>query len=179
VASVGRLEDQKGVERLLDAAASVVERCPQVKIAIVGEGSLRPSLEESVERLGLVDHVTFTGWLSSIGAVMAAIDVMAIPSRWEAFGIVNLEAMAAETPIVGFAVEGIPEVVEDEVTGLLVPSGDIDALAEALVLLADDPLLREQLGLAGRRRLEAEFLPEKMVVQHVELYEWLVGASTR
>jgi glycosyltransferase involved in cell wall biosynthesis len=179
VALVGRLEEQKGVEYLLDAAVSVVERSPQVKIAIVGEGSLRPALEERARRLSVEEHVTFTGWLSSIGTVMAATDVMAIPSRWEAFGIVNLEAMAAETPIVGFAVEGIPEVVDDEVTGLLVPSGDVAALADALVRLADDPLLRKQFGSAGRRRLEAQFLPEKMVSKHAELFEKLVGVAEK
>ena len=117
----------------------------------------------------------FTGWLQSIGAVMSATDIMAIPSRWEAFGIVNLEAMAASKPIVGFAVEGIPEVVEDGVTGLLAKPGDVHELASHLVALIDDPPLRALMGAAGRRRLEDRFLSQQMVDSHEALFDRLLS----
>jgi glycosyltransferase involved in cell wall biosynthesis len=170
---VGRLEEQKGVELLLQAVPSVVARCPHARIVIVGDGSLRADLEQSTRDLAITDVVRFTGWMSQAGAVMTAIDIMAIPSRWEAFGIVNLEAMAASRPIVGFAVEGIPEVVDDGVTGLLVDAGDVTALADALCQLLESPTRRADLGAAGRARLESHFMPDAMSRAHEELYRRL------
>lgn len=180
VALVGRLEDQKGVEYLIDAAPAIVRECPHTRIAIVGDGSRRTQLEERAHRLGVADRITFTGWLASIGLVMSAADIMAIPSRWEAFGIVNLEAMAASTPIAGFAVEGIPEVVVNDITGLLSPAADVESFGRSVIRLIGDPVLRTKMGEAGRRRFETCFLPEFMVAQHEDLFERLAldGART-
>jgi glycosyltransferase involved in cell wall biosynthesis len=106
---------------------------------------------------------------------MRAVDVLALPSRWEAFGIVNLEAMAAARPVVGFAVEGIPEVVVHDETGLLSPAGAVDALARDLVRVLTDPELSARLGAAGRRRFVERFTPERMVQGHIELYDQLLA----
>jgi glycosyltransferase involved in cell wall biosynthesis len=134
-------------------------------------------VEQQAAELGVADRVHVTGWRHDLADVMRSIDVLALPSRWEAFGIVNLEAMAAAKPVVGFAVEGIPEVVAHGVTGLLSSPGDRDGLLRDLVRVLTDPELAARLGQAGRRRFAELFPPERMVQAHVELYEELLQAA--
>ena len=171
VALVGRIEDQKGVDHLLAAAPAVVEAVPQVHFVVVGDGSRRAESERQARELGLADRVHFTGWRHDLAAILRGIDVLAVPSRWEAFGIVNLEAMSAAKPVVAFAVEGIPEVVLDGVTGLLCPAGDRECLARSLVRVLTDPELAARLGRAGFHRFQDSFSPRRMVDAHVALYE--------
>lgn len=173
VGLVGRLERQKGVEFFIDAARAL-QRREGTRFVVVGDGSLRGDLEE---RSGPDQVVEFLGWERNVAAVMHSLDVLAIPSRWEAFGIVNLEAMLAEVPVVGSRVEGITEVVEDGVTGLLVSVGDVDALGGALDSLISDADRRVRMGHAGRRRCLDQFLPENMVGEHEVLYRRLVRES--
>src|SRR5215218_1189201 len=111
IALVGRIEDQKGVDLLIRAVPTVVAQVPRAHVLVVGDGTRRAAAEALGEELGVADRVHFTGWRHDLADVMRAVEVLALPSRWEAFGIVNLEAMAAARPVVGFAVEGIPEVV--------------------------------------------------------------------
>jgi glycosyltransferase involved in cell wall biosynthesis len=177
IALVGRIEDQKGVDLLIRAVPSVLEQVPRVAVVVVGDGTRRAEAEALSAELGVADHVRFAGWRHDLADVMRAVDVLALPSRWEAFGIVNLEAMAAAKPVVGFAVEGIPEVVVHGETGLLSPAGDVDALARDLVRVLADPELAARLGAAGRRRFLGQFTPERMVQAHVELYERLLSPA--
>jgi len=109
-----------------------------------------------------------------VPALMYAIDVFAMPSIWEGFGLVLLEAMAAARPVVASRVATIPEVVVDGETGLLVRPGDPQALAEALAQLAEDPALARQFGEAGRQRLRTNFSIEKMVGDTELLYRELL-----
>jgi glycosyltransferase involved in cell wall biosynthesis len=176
VALVGRVEDQKGVDHLVRAARSVTAQVPAAHVVVVGDGTRRAEMERLAADLDLADRVHFTGWRHDLTDVMRAIDVLALPSRWEAFGIVNLEAMAAAKPVVGFAVEGIPEVVVHGETGLLSPAGDEEELARDLVRVLTDPDLAVRLGAAGRRRFLERFAPEQMVQAHVELYDRLLAA---
>jgi glycosyltransferase involved in cell wall biosynthesis len=177
IALVGRLEDQKGVDLLVRAVPTVVAQVPRAHVLVVGDGTRRAEAEALAAELGVADRVHFTGWRHDLADVMRAVEVLALPSRWEAFGIVNLEAMAAAKPVVGFAVEGIPEVVVHGETGLLSPAGDVDALARDLVRVLTDPSLAVRLGEAGRRRFVEHFTPERMAQAHVELYERLVTAG--
>ncbi|WP_448621626.1 glycosyltransferase family 4 protein [Geodermatophilus sp. URMC 65] len=179
VALVGRIEEQKGVDHLVRAAVPVVARVPEAHFVVVGDGTRRPEMERLAAELGVADRVHFTGWRHDLADVARAVDVLALPSRWEAFGIVNLEAMAAAKPVVGFAVEGVPEVVVHGETGLLSPPGATDRLAEDLVRVLTDPELAARLGEAGRRRFTECFTPEPMVRQHVELYERLLARPRR
>jgi glycosyltransferase involved in cell wall biosynthesis len=174
IALVGRVEDQKGVDHLVRAARTVVAQVPAAHVVVVGDGTRRAEMERLTADLGLTDHVHFTGWRHDLTDVMRSIDVLALPSRWEAFGIVNLEAMAAAKPVVGFAVEGIPEVVVHGETGLLSPAGDEAALARDLVRVLTEPGLAERLGKAGRRRFAERFAPAQMVRAHVQLYDRLL-----
>ena len=171
VALVGRIEDQKGVDHLISVVSAVVEAVPQVHFVVVGDGSRRAESEELARTLGVTDRVHFTGWRHDLAAIMRGIDVLAVPSRWEAFGIVNLEAMSAAKPVVAFAVEGIPEVVVDGVTGLLCPAGDRECLARSLVRVLTDRELATRLGRAGFERFQDSFSPARMVDAHVALYE--------
>jgi glycosyltransferase involved in cell wall biosynthesis len=174
IAVVGRIEDQKGVDLLVRAVPAVVAQVPAAHVLVVGDGTRRAAAEALARDLGVDDRVHFSGWRHDLDHVMRAVDVLALPSRWEAFGIVNLEAMAAARPVVGFAVEGIPEVVVHGETGLLSPAGAVDDLARDLVRVLTDPGLAAGLGAAGRRRFLEHFTPERMVREHVELYDELL-----
>ena len=175
VALVGRIEDQKGVDLLVRAVPAVVAQVPRAHVLVVGDGTRRAEAEALTDELGVAGHVHFTGWRHDLADVMRAVDVLALPSRWEAFGIVNLEAMAAARPVVGFAVEGIPEVVVHGETGLLSPAGAVDDLARDLARVLSDPELAARLGAAGRRRFVERYVPEAMMQAHVDLYEQLLA----
>jgi glycosyltransferase involved in cell wall biosynthesis len=179
IALVGRIEDQKGVDLLVRAVPAVVAQVPGAHVLVVGDGTRRAEVEALAHELGVADRVHVTGWRHDLPDVMRAVDLLALPSRWEAFGIVNLEAMAAAKPVVGFAVEGVPEVVVHGETGLLSPAGDVDALARDLVRVLTDPSLAVRLGEAGRRRFVEHFMPERMVQAHVELYDELISRRRR
>ncbi|MGY1704736.1 glycosyltransferase family 4 protein [Geodermatophilus sp. SYSU D00697] len=179
VALIGRVEDQKGVDVLVRAAVPVTAQVPRAHVVVVGDGTRRAGMERLAAQLGIAGRVHFTGWRHDLDQVVRAIDVLALPSRWEAFGIVNLEAMAAAKPVVGHAVGGVPEVVVHGETGLLSPPGAEDALARDLVRVLSDPQLAARLGAAGRRRLLERFTPERMVEAHVELYDELVARARR
>ncbi|MGK5111501.1 MULTISPECIES: glycosyltransferase [unclassified Geodermatophilus] len=179
VALIGRVEEQKGADTLVRAAVAVTAAVPRASVVVVGDGTHRARVERLAAELGLAGRVHVTGWRHDLADVVRAIDVLALPSRWEAFGIVNLEAMAAAKPVVGFAVGGVPEVVVHGETGLLSPPGAEDELARDLVRVLTDPGLAARLGAAGRRRLLERFTPEAMVRAHVELYEQLVTRGRR
>ncbi len=177
VGLVGRAVRQKGVDVLVDAFPRVVAAHPQARLIIVGDGPLRPALERRARGLGLGRAVTFTGWVDGAARLMPAFDVVAIPSRWEGFGLVALEAMAAARPIVASNVDALAEVVVDGVTGVLVPHDDPGALADAVSRLLDDPADAAALGVNGLRRLRQEYSVARMVEATAALYaELLTGA---
>jgi len=176
VALVGRVEDQKGVDNLVGVAPAVLEQVPDTHFVIVGDGSLTPGLREMAAQLGVTENVHFVGWRSDIPEIMRSIDILAIPSRWEAFGIVNLEAMAASKPVVGFAVEGIPEVVEHGTTGLLSDPGDRDAFAQDLISVLNDQDLADRLGKAGALRFAEMFATDRMVSAHADLFRRMTAS---
>jgi glycosyltransferase involved in cell wall biosynthesis len=178
VGLIGRLELQKGVTYFLEAAVEISRARPGTRFVVVGDGPLRTSLEEEARRLGLAERVYFLGWRVDMMEVLRGIDVLVLSSLWEAFGIVNLEAMAWSKPVVATAVEGIPEVVEDGVTGLLVPPCDPHALARATLEILGDEELRARMGAAGRRRVEAVFGAGQMIEEHERLYLQLLDEKS-
>src|SRR5207245_5777728 len=145
---LGRL---KGVDVLLRAAATL----PGLLVEVAGDGPERPGLE------AIDPSATFLGWQPRLDDLLARWDVFALPSREEAFGIAALEAMAAGRPVVATRVGGLPELIEDGLTGLLVPPDDPAALAAALARLAADPALRARMGQAARERAAACFPVER------------------
>ena len=156
---VGRLAGVKGAPLLLDAAARLAGRHPGLTLTFVGDGPERAGLEARAAALGLGARTEFTGYLGQEGvaARLAQADVLALPSFAEGVPVVLMEAMAAGLPVVTTRIAGIPELVEDGVSGLLVPPGDGDALAAALDRLAGDPALAAAMGRAGRAAVLAGY----------------------
>lgn len=175
VGFLGRLEKQKGVSYLIEAAALVKRRNPQIRFLVAGDGKLRCELERLSSKLNVADVVKFVGWQSDGVAFLKTIDVMAMPSLWEAFGLSAAEAMAIEKPVVASHVDGLPEVVEDGVTGILVPPAQPEPLAQALLQLADDPARRRAMGAHGRNRVEQRFSLDSMIERHEAFYERLAS----
>jgi glycosyltransferase involved in cell wall biosynthesis len=174
VGNVGRLAPQKGQRHLVMAMPLLLERVPSAHAVIAGGGDLEPYLRALAEDSGVAERVHVLGPRQDVPALMHALDAFAMPSIWEGFGIVLLEAMAAAKPVVASRVATIPEVVVDGETGLLVPAGDAVALADALASLAHDPDLARRLGEAGRERLRRSFSIDKMVGDTELLYRELV-----
>jgi len=174
---LGRLEEQKGVPDLIRAAAIVRQQNPRVRFVIAGDGSMRPQLEQLAAELQVNDVVEFVGWQCDSVTFLAQIDILAMPSLWEAFGLSAAEAMAMGKPVIATRVEGLPEVVEDGRTGMLVPPADPQALAQRVLELAADRPLQRALGKQGRARVEERFTLDLMISRHEEFYERLAGGS--
>ena len=171
VGVVGRLELEKGHPTLLEAWPLVLEACPSAYLLIVGEGSRLDALHEIAREQGIEHHVVFTGRRDDIPAVTAAFDVAVLPSYREAQGLTILEAMALSRPVVASRVGGIPEMIEDGVTGLLVPPQDPPALAAAIVRLLSDHPLADMLGRAGHDLVHDRFCVQLMVNAVQALYD--------
>ncbi len=166
-----RLVAQKGVAYALRAFARL--DFPNTVLVIAGEGNLRPSLEAEARALGIANRVHFIGWREDTASLMAAFDLFLAPSLWEGFGLVLLEAMAQQTPIVAASVSAIPEIVLDRETGTLIPPRDPAALAAAISELLRDSALRRHMGLVGQDRLETSFNVDRMADLTLEVYSHL------
>ncbi|MFO0896918.1 MAG: glycosyltransferase family 4 protein [Pirellulales bacterium] len=175
VGFAGRLEEAKGCDQLLYAAADVVKAEPTARFIIAGDGRWKARLERLADSLDLGPAVYFLGWESNVAAVLDQVDLVAVPSRWESFGLAAAEAMALRKPVVATAVDGLPEVVEDGVTGRLVPPADPIALATGILELIRNPGLRTRMGEQGRKRVEKRFTLASMIEAHHDLYDRLLG----
>ena len=155
---VAAFEPRKGHSVLVDALDRMADTGATPHVAFVGVGSQRDAIEERVRKLGLDDRVRFLGWRRDVDRLMQASDILALPSLgMECLPYAILEAMSHGKPVVGTDVAGIPEMIDDGVTGAVVPPGDAEALAGALSRLAGDPETRAKQGAAGRARIEREF----------------------
>lgn len=157
IGTVGRLAPIKAVGHLLEALAQLKHEGLAPLCVIVGEGAQRPELEAAALRLGLQNQVSFAGFQSNPLAWVQAMDICVLCSSKEGLPRVVLEAMLAGKPVIGSDVTGTRELVVHEETGLLYAFGDISALTAALRRLQGDPALRQAMGEAGRRRVEAQF----------------------
>lgn len=175
VGFVGRLESIKGPEVFIDTARFVVSRIPDVKFLLIGDGSLRPSLERKVKAWGLEGHVLFLGWQEDVAGYLEALDVLVMPSLNEGVGLSVLEAQAVGVPVVASRVGGIPEVVRDKETGILFAPGDPAACAEAVIALLQNEDLRRRFGAAGRAWVRENFSAERMVCGFEALYRDVLG----
>ncbi len=170
VGIVGRIAPEKGHLVLLQAAALLGDRYP-LRYVIVGDGPSEAAVREAVRALGLEDRVVFAGFRPDVNNVIAALDILTLPSTWnEPCAAVVQQAMAVCRPVVGTRAGGTPEMVVDGGTGLLVPPSDAPALADAIARLAGDAFLRKRLGAAGRERVEAHFSLSLMTDRIEALY---------
>jgi glycosyltransferase involved in cell wall biosynthesis len=171
VGLVAKLWTGKGHAVTISAIKQLVQTDPNIKLLIVGEGYLRSELEAQTKALGLQQNVVFTGFRSDIPDLNAMFDIAVLPSDFEGMGRVLLEAMVMGKAVVASNVGGIPDIVDDGETGILVPAGDVNALAEAIGRLCHDVSLRERMGEAGYRKITQQFSSETMVEQIRQVYE--------
>ena len=173
-----RLEEQKGHAVLLDALAEVRRRDHDFVCALAGDGTLREPLARRAAELGLADHVHFLGRLDDVGPLLLAADAVILPSRWEGLPLILLEALARARPVVASAVGGVPDVVEDEVTGRLVPPGDPAALADALEGFHGRPDAALKLGRAGEQRIEEAYTWPRVAEAFELVYDDVLGLAS-
>ncbi len=174
VGTVGHLANSKGQRYLLKAAQCLIRDEPKLGVAIVGDGELRQTLEAQAADLGIAEHVRFTGFRRDILSLMRDFEIFVLPSYLEGLGTSVLDAMALGKPVVASRAGGIPETVQDGVTGLLVPPRDSAALAQAIGHLLQHPALQVQFGKAGRLRVEQAFTAERMAQQTMQVYHQLM-----
>ncbi|HET6497441.1 MAG TPA: glycosyltransferase family 4 protein, partial [Coriobacteriia bacterium] len=177
VGFVGRLAPVKGAEHFVRMAAILSFRVPRSRFVIAGSGPEEDRLRGSADARGLAGRLRFLGHVSPAAPVLNASDVVVVPSLSEGFSLVAAEAMALAKPVVATRVGGLADVVVDGETGLLVPPADPEALAAAVARLLRDPALTARLGEAGSRRVEECFTVERMVREHLELFEGLAATA--
>ena len=176
VGFVGRLSGQKGVSVLLAAIEKIASNDRNVHFVIAGIGTLEKKVVDFVKSSGLGDVVHFLGFRDDVPALMQTFDLLLVPSLWEGFGLVLIEAMSAGVPCIASNVSSIPEILEDGINGLLVPPGDVDALVKAVDRLRRDQALRKRLGDAGKRTVDEKFTIDRMMTGYEELFGSLVSA---
>lgn len=176
---VGRITAIKGLRVLLAAFARARATRPGLHLTLVGDGDDRAHLERLAAPLGGAVH--FAGYLSqgAVAAALAESDAMVLPSFAEGLPVVLMEAMASARPVIATQVAGVSELVEDGVSGFVVPPGDEDALADRIGRLADDPGLRARMGTAGRERVRAEFDARREAARIGALFSGQGGSAPR
>ena len=176
IGTVAVLEERKGHRFLLEAAALLKQQGHRLKYRLAGEGSERRRLRQLVLEKGLQEEVEFAGFVSDIPAFLSAIDIFALPSLYEGLGVAVLEAMAAGKAVVATRAGGLPELVDDTITGVLVPQQDSRALARAIETLIRQKALVRQMGARGRERVLRHFTMEQMAKKNEDYYYELLQA---
>lgn len=173
IGNISRFDKGKGQKELLEAASIVINKYKKVVFLMVGDGELKFELKKKVDRLKLNNYIIFTGWREDVTEILASIDIFVhCPTTWiEGLGIANLEAMAMGKPCIVSNNGGLPEAVIDGITGIVVPIGDINALAEAILKLIRNPAIAKEMGLNGRKRVEEHFDIKKNVKKMEKLFE--------
>ena len=174
VGIVARLVPIKAHEVFLEAARAIADASPAARFVVVGDGERRAALEALARRLGLGDRVSFLGWRADLDRIYADLDVVVLCSRNEGSPVSLIEAMAAGRPVVATAVGGVPDLVEDGVTGRLIPPDDGAALGRAVLEVLADPDRARALGEAGRQRVFPAFGAARLVGDIDRLYMRLV-----
>ncbi len=161
IGCVASLSQRKGHIYLLDAFGKVLDLFPQAKLLLVGDGPLRTKLKEIVDKKEISESVIFTGVRKDIPELLLSMDIYVSASLNEAFGVSLIEAMYMQLPCVATKVGGVPEVIKDGQTGVLVPPRDSDNLAKAIIDLLNNRRLSANMGKAGRKRVLEKFTPDR------------------
>lgn len=177
VSTIGRLDSEKGHIYLIEAAASVLKENAQVKFLIIGEGASRKELEDYAVRLGISDSVRFLGLRKDIPDLLSITDVFVLPSLYEGLGIVVLEAMAMSLPVIATKVGGVPEVIINGETGILVPPGNSRAIAEGIISILNNKEKARTMGHNACLYVKSHFAINLMVEKIEKLYNDLLEAK--
>ena len=175
VGNIAALVPHKGQRHLIEAAHIVVQKLPDVRFVILGEGELRDALERLVKEYRLEKHVLLPGFRTDVLGCLKSFDLFVMSSITEGLGTSLLDAMACSRPIVATEAGGIPEVVQNGVTGVLVPPRDHAALADAIVALVNDKARRQAMGDAGFARVNEKFTVERMIAGTAAVYARAAG----
>jgi glycosyltransferase involved in cell wall biosynthesis len=177
VGLIGRLSIEKGIDIFLRAAARVLVEFPSARFLVVGDGPDKDKLEQLVDQLNIRESVSMLGRRSDMPSVYASLDVMVASSRQEGLPMAILEGMASGLSLVATAVGEVPTVVADGKTGLLVPPGDVDSLAEGILSLLRDPEMRARFGAAAKQRVEDEYSASRMTADYLRVYAEAIESS--
>lgn len=172
---VGRLDDQKAPYYLIEAFSNVLQQYPNVILLLVGDGPLRPQLEQQVNELGIQSSVRFLGSRTDVPHLLKGIDIFALSSLWEGLGRAMTEAMLLGKPVVVPAIHGIPETVHDNETGLLFPAGDVPQLTHQLLHVLQHPDVGIRLGANAKALTRRLFDGDRMVQQIEDIYGKLLS----
>ena len=171
IAHIGRLHPQKGHEFLINAAPKIIKSYPDCHFLFVGDGELKQILQEKIRLNGLDSYFEFTGNCTKIENVLAAVDIIVLPSLFEGFPFVLLEAMAAGKPVVASAIGGNTEAIEDGITGFLVRPRDVLHLADRILFLLNNKILAQKMGRMGQEQVMQKFNLHKMTQKVDRLYQ--------
>ena len=180
VGIVGRIFSIKNHALFVDAAVRVLQKIPDARFVIVGDGILRGDIEDRINRAGVAGCVFITGWRQDLPAIYASLDVLAVTSNNEGTPFAAIEAMAAGVPVVATNVGGMPDLVHDGETGLLVPPRDAEAFSRALIEILSDAVRRQRMGAAAREMVSQRFQIGRMIRDTHAVYEdCLTGKAPR
>lgn len=171
VGTVARLTPEKGHRYLLEAVAKIKPSIPDIKFLLIGDGPLRDELENQADKMAISDNVIFLGLHKDVPEILQILDLFVLPSLYEGLGIVLVEAMACGKPVVATSVGGVPEIVKDGQTGLLVPPHDSSALARAIKTLLDDTKRAEEMGMAGKEKVGQMFDQKIIIKKYTDVYD--------
>ncbi|MCP4650995.1 MAG: glycosyltransferase family 4 protein [PVC group bacterium] len=177
VGMVGRLEPIKGVEYCVEAAIQLCNKHKNIRFMLVGSGSLLALLRDKVQAVGLNERISFTGWRDDVRQIMPIFDVLVLPSLNEAVGLVLIEAQALGIPVLATAVGGIPEVVENGKSGILVQPKDVSGFAQAIESLILDKAKREAMGEFAKGYVKDKYDPLDLVEKIESIYEQILASK--
>ena len=178
VGCVGQISSLKGQDYLIKAVPLVLKKIPSTKFLLCGEVRRerdKGKIESLVEKLGVRKNIIFLGWREDLPIVYSSLDVLAFPTLKEAFGRAAVEAMACEVPVIATRVGGVPEIVEDGKTGILIPPQTHIQLADAIIKLLQDSKMRKNMGKEGRKRVQKNFNIAKTVNGVENIYSALLS----
>lgn len=171
VGQVSKLWEGKGHEDIMNACPKLIEQIPDLKVFFIGNGPICEKLQSMVDKKGLQNTIVFLGHCDNVPEITSALDIAVLASHFEGMGRVVLEAMAVGLPVVATRVGGIPDLVVDQKTGILIDSHSPQQLAHGILLLATNQELRKNMGSAGQKRVDKRFSASTMVEQIGQLYE--------
>lgn len=177
ITTVANLRYEKGHDFYVEVIGAFLEELDNVHFVWIGEGPLKSKLENGIRSIGASDKITFMGLVEDVRPVLSCSDIFVLPSREEGMPRALMEAMAMSVPCVATNVGGVDEVIENEVSGLIVDFGDVENFGQHIVRLANNKKMRNKIGTAARRRIEEEFDMRRIAKKYVKLFELVASGQ--